>query len=171
MEEGEVEQGEKERRRLWDRTEEIVGALIEVHRHLGPGLLESVYEACLCQELGLRGLSFQRQVDLPVSYKGLRVDCGYRVDLVVRGCVLVELKAVEHLLPIHVAQVITYLRLSALPVGLLVTFNVRALKNGLRRLWLSPPSFSPCSPSSLGVARLRRISRRASCRSMDGCSV
>jgi GxxExxY protein len=145
-EKGELEQGEKERRRLWDRTEPVVGALIDVHRHLGPGLLESAYEACLCRELELRGLAFERQVALPVSYKGLRVDCGYRVDLVVQGGVLVELKAVEHLLPIHVAQVITYLRLSDLPVALLVTFNVRVLKHGLRRLWLSSPSSSPSLP-------------------------
>ena len=143
-------QGEEERRRFWDHTEEVVGALIEVHRHLGPGLLESSYEACLCRELALRGLSFVRQRDLPVFYKGLRVDCGYRVDLVVRGCILVELKTAERLLPIHVAQVITYLKLSAIPVGLLVTFNVRVLKNGLRRLWLPryppPRSSSPSLP-------------------------
>ena len=145
-----MEQGEKERRTFWDRSEEVVGALIEVHRQLGPGLLESAYEACLCRELALRGLSFERQCDLPVFYKGLRVDYGYRVDLVVRDCILVELKTAERLLPIHVAQVITYLRLSAIPVGLLVTFNVRVLKNGLRRLWLPrhppSPSFSPSLP-------------------------
>jgi GxxExxY protein len=133
-----VEQGEEERRRSWDRTEQVIGALIEVHRHLGPDLLESTYEACVCHELRVRGLSFDRQRDLPVTYKGLRVDCGYRVDLVVEECILVELKAVEHLLPIHLAQVVTYLRLSGLPVGLLVTFNVRVLKDGLRRLWLPP---------------------------------
>jgi GxxExxY protein len=108
---------------LWDRTEQVVGALIEVHRHLGPGLLESAYEACLCRELELRGLAFKRQVALPVSYKGLRVDCGYRVDLVVQGGVLIELKAVEHLL-----------------------LNVRVLTHGLRRLWLSSPSSSPSLP-------------------------
>ena len=139
-----MEQGEEERRRSWDRTEQVVGALIEVHRHLGPGLLESAYEACLCRELGLRGLPFERQRALPVSYKGVRLDCGYRLDLVIEGRILVELKA-ECLLPIHLAQVITYLRLSAIPVGLLVTFNVRVLKHGLRRLWLPHPSSS--SPS------------------------
>ena len=146
-------QGEEERRRrFWDETELVVGALIEVHRRLGPGLLESAYETCLCRELALRDLSFERQRDLPVSYKGALLNCGYRVDVVVRDCILVELKAVERLLPIHVAQVITYLRLSGLPVGLLVTFNVRALKNGLRRLWLpdpQPPSFSPPLPVNL----------------------
>ena len=93
----------------------------------------------------MRGLWFDRQRDLPVSYKGLRVNCAYRIDLVIEDCILIELKAVERLLPIHVAQVVTYLRLSGVPVGLLVTFNVRALRDGLRRLWL-PPSFSPPLP-------------------------
>jgi GxxExxY protein len=123
--------------------------MIEVHRWLGPGLLESAYEACLCRELRLRGMSFERQRVLPISYKGLDLDCGYRLDLVVDGSVLLELKSVERLLPIHVAQVITYLKLSAIPVGLLVTFNVRALKHGLRRLWLPRgPSSSPSLPVS-----------------------
>jgi len=140
-----VEQGEDERRRSWHQTEQVVGALIEVHRHLGPGLLESVYEACLCRELGLRSMAFERQRALPVSYKGVQLDCGYRLDLVIEGQILLELKAVERLLPIHVAQTITYLRLSAIPVGLLVTFNVRALRDGLRRLWLPHPS--SCSHS------------------------
>ena len=99
-------------------------------------MLESAYEACVCRELSMRGLSFDRQRAQPVSYKGQPLDCGYRIDLVIEDCVLVELKVVEHLLPIHVAQVITYLRLSGIPIGLLVTFNVRALKDGLRRLWL-----------------------------------
>jgi GxxExxY protein len=140
-------QGEEERRRFWDRTEQVVGALISVHRHLGPGLLESAYEACVCRELNLRGLAFDRQRALPVTYRGVRVDCGYRADVIVEGCVLVELKAVERLLPIHLAQVITYLRLSEIPVGLLVTFNVRVLKHGLRRLWLPrQPSLSPLLP-------------------------
>jgi GxxExxY protein len=125
----------------------VVGALIEVHRHLGPGLLESACEACTCRELTLRGLAFERQRPLPLLYKGVQVDCGCRVDLVVEGCILVELKTVEHLQPIHLAQTITYLRLSAIPVGLVVTFNVRALKHGIRRLWLSRlPSSSPSLP-------------------------
>jgi GxxExxY protein len=144
-----VKQGEEERRRGWDRTEEVVGALIEVHRRLGPGLLESAYEACTCRELTLRGLAFQRQPAIPLSYKGVHLDCGYRADLIVEASVLVELETVERLEPIHVAQVITYLRLSEIPVGLLVTFNVRALKHGIRRLWLSrPPSSSPSLPVS-----------------------
>jgi GxxExxY protein len=126
----------KEGRRSWGRTHEVIGALIEVHRELGPGLLESAYEACLCRELALRGLASRRQVPMPLTYKGTEVDCGYRLDVVVEGTVLIELKAVENLLPVHVAQVVTYLRLSRLPVALLVTFNVRALRQGLRRVWL-----------------------------------
>jgi GxxExxY protein len=131
-----VEQREDETSGAWDQTERVVGALIEVHRHLGPGLLESAYEACLCHELRACGMSFERQRALPVLYKGMRVDCGYRVDLLIEGTVLLELKTVERLLSIHVAQVVTYLKLSWVAVGLLVTFNVRVLKNGLRRLWL-----------------------------------
>jgi GxxExxY protein len=142
-----VTQGEEERRNGWDRTEQVIGALIEVHRHLGPGLLESAYEACTCHELVQRGLAFERQRALPLSYKGVHVDCGYRADLIVEGSVLVELKTVERLQPIHLAQVITYLRLSGIPVGLLVTFNVRVLKHGIRRLSLAhPTSFSPSLP-------------------------
>ena len=133
-----MEQGDKERRRFWDRTEHVVGALIEVHRRLGPGLLESAYEACVAREFSLRGLRFERQRALPVSYKGELVDCAYRADFIVEGSILLELKVVERLLPIHVAQVITYLQLSSIPVGLLVTFNVRVLRHGLRRLWLPP---------------------------------
>jgi GxxExxY protein len=127
----------------WDLTERIVGALIEVHRNLGPGLLESAYEACVCRELELRELSFRRQLALPVFYKGVRMDCGYRVDIVVAESVLVEIKTVEHLLPIHVAQVVTYLKLSAIPVGLLATFNVRFLREGVRRVWLPAAESDP----------------------------
>jgi GxxExxY protein len=117
-----------------DGTQNVIGGLIEVHRALGPGLLESAYEACLCAELSLRGLRFGRQQALPVEYKGRHVDCGYRLDLIVEGRILLELKSVERLLPIHEAQVVTYLRLAKLPVGLLVNFNVVVLKAGLRRL-------------------------------------
>jgi GxxExxY protein len=137
-----VGQGEQEGRRFWDKTERVIGALIEVHRHLGPGLLESTYDAFTCLELNLRGLAFERQKALQVAYKGTQVGCGYRADLVVESCVLLELRAIERLEPIHLAQVITYLRLSALPVGLLVNFNVRVLKHGIRRLWLPPKSSS-----------------------------
>ncbi len=117
-------------------TEEIIGAAIDVHRALGPGLLESAYEACLCLELGLRGLGFSSQVALPVDYKGRRVDAGYRLDLVVERKVVVELKAVERLLPVHEAQLLTYLRLGGFPTGLLLNFNVPVLKDGIRRMKL-----------------------------------
>jgi len=114
-------------------TEAIIGAAIDVHRELGPGLLESAYEVCLCHELHLRGLHVERQVDLPVSYKGLKLDCGYRLDVVVEDRVVVELKSIEQALPIHHAQLLTYLRLSGKHVGLLMNFNVAVLKNGIIR--------------------------------------
>ncbi|HEY4691477.1 MAG TPA: GxxExxY protein [Anaerolineae bacterium] len=114
-------------------TEAVIGAAIEVHRHLGPGLLESAYEECLCQELTLRKIPFERQRQLPVDYKGLRLDCGYRLDLLVAETVVVEVKAVESLLPIHEAQLLTYLRLGGWRVGLLINFNVPVLKQGIRR--------------------------------------
>lgn len=106
-----------------DGSADVIGALIEVHRCLGPGLLESAYEACLCAELSERRIPFERQRPVAVRYKGVLVECGYRLDLVVGEGILVELKAVERLLPIHEAQVITYLRLARLSVGLLVNFN------------------------------------------------
>lgn len=117
-------------------TEMVIGAAIEVHRTLGPGLLESAYEECLSRELSLRQMSFDRQVPLPVEYKGLRLDCGYRVDLVVAKAVVVELKAVEGLLPIHEAQILTYMRLGGWKIGLLTNFNVPVLIKGVRRLAL-----------------------------------
>jgi GxxExxY protein len=143
-----VRQGGEERRSLWGCSEAVIGALIEVHRHLGAGLLESAYESCLCRELTVRGLSFERQRPIPVAYKGVLLECGYRLDIVVSGLVLVELKTVDALSPLHVAQVVTYLKLSGLPVGLLVNFNVPILKHGLRRLWLSSRSSSPPLPVS-----------------------
>ena len=115
-------------------TEVIIGAAIEVHRHLGPGLLESAYEECLCQELTLRKIPFKRQFPLPVSYKGKSLDCGYRIDLLVNDEVVVELKTVEKLLPIHEAQTLTYMKLGGWHVGLLLNFNVSVLKNGIKRL-------------------------------------
>lgn len=126
-------------------TREIIGAAIEVHRELGPGLLESAYEQCLCHELSLRGLKFQRQVELPVTYKGIRLDCGFRMDIVVEGIVVVELKTVDTLLPIHQAQMLTYLKLYHRQVGLLLNFNVPVLKDGLKRIVHNyhPPSASP----------------------------
>jgi GxxExxY protein len=115
------------------RTAAIIGAAIEVHRQLGPGLLESAYEQCLCHELHLRGLSFKCQVDLPVSYKGLQLDCGYKIDLIVSDEVIVELKSVERILPVHEAQLLTYLKLSGKTVGLLINFNTPLLTRGIIR--------------------------------------
>lgn len=114
-------------------TDQVIAAAIEVHRELGPGLLESAYEQCLCHELHLRGLTFRRQVELPVVYKGTRLDCGYCIDLIVDEQVIVELKAVEKLLPVHEAQLMTYLRLTKLRVGLAINFNVPVLKEGIKR--------------------------------------
>ena len=115
------------------RTEGIIGAAIEVHRALGPGLLESAYEQCLCHELNLRWISFRRQLDLPVTYKGVRLDCGYRIDLLVSDEVVVEVKSVESLLPVHEAQLLTYLRLMNENVGLLINFNAPVLARGILR--------------------------------------
>ena len=111
-------------------TEKIIGAAIEVHRAPGPGLLESAYEECLCREFNLRGLTFQRQVQLPVEYKGVKLDCGYRLDLIVQDDVVLELKCVEHTLPVHVAQLLTYLKLTGKHVGIIINFNVATLVRG-----------------------------------------
>jgi GxxExxY protein len=124
-------------------TQKVIGCAIEVHRYLGPGLLESTYEKCLAQELMLAGVKFEVQVPMPVEYKGMRLDCGYRVDLLVDDRLIVELKAAEQLLKIHEAQVITYMKLSECNVGLLINFNVNQLKNGIRRLF--PSLYSPLS--------------------------
>lgn len=114
-------------------TEKAIGCAIKVHKALGPGLLESTYEECVCYELSKAGLRFQRQVGLPVQYEEVRLDCGYRIDLIVEDVVIVELKAVDLLLPIHEAQLLTHLRMSKLRVGLLINFNVLVLKDGIRR--------------------------------------
>jgi len=114
-------------------TYEIVGAAIEVHRHLGPGLLESSYRECLCHELSLRGIGFRKEWQLPVHYKGIKLDCGYRVDVLVANLVVVELKAIQILTAVHEAQLLTYLRLGGWKVGLLINFNVPVLKDGIRR--------------------------------------
>jgi GxxExxY protein len=114
-------------------TEQIIGAAIEVHRALGPGLLESAYEECLCHELGLRQVPFERQRPLPLSYKKVKLDCGYRLDLLVSSAVVVEIKAVEVIQPIHEAQLLTYLKLGGWKLGLLINFNVPILKEGIRR--------------------------------------
>ena len=115
------------------RTSPIIGAAIEVHRQLGPGLLESAYEQCLCHELHFRGLPFRCQIDLPILYKGLSLDCGYKIDMIVNREVVVELKSVERILPVHEAQLLTYMKLAAKPVGLLVNFNVPLLTQGIIR--------------------------------------
>ncbi|HEX8196312.1 MAG TPA: GxxExxY protein [Pyrinomonadaceae bacterium] len=115
-------------------TDKIIGCAIEVHKTLGPGLLESAYEEYLCFELSQAGLQFERQVDLPVVYKRVRLDCGYRMDLVVEDSVIVEIKAVDSILPVHEAQLLSYLKLANKPLGLLMNFHVSVLKNGLKRM-------------------------------------
>lgn len=129
---------------LKDLTEKIIGAAIEVHRELGPGLLESAYEECLCFELSLRNLSFVRQHSLPIQYKSVAIDCSYRIDLIVRDRVIVEIKAVEQLIDIHEAQLLSYLRLGHWPVGLMINFNVARLADGImRRVGPQAKAFSP----------------------------
>ena len=123
-----------EKERLNRLTEGIIGAAITVHRALGPGLLESAYEACLAFELADLGLGIERQKPLPVTYRDVELDCGYRLDLLVEGAVIVEVKALRALAPIHQAQLLCYLRLSGCKVGLLINFNVEVLKDGVRRL-------------------------------------
>ena len=117
-------------------TESVIGFAIEVHRTLGPGLLESAYQECLCYELKANAIAFGRQVALPVIYKTVKLDCGYRMDLVVDDQLVVELKTVERILPIHEAQLLTYLRLSGIRTGLLLNFNTAVLKNGIKRMVL-----------------------------------
>jgi len=114
-------------------TEQIIGAAIEVHKAIGPGLLESAYEECLCRELTVRSIPFERQRPLPVEYKGTRLDCGYRLDLLVAGDVVIEIKSVSSIEPIHEAQLLTYLKLGGWKLGLLINFNVPVLKDGIRR--------------------------------------
>jgi GxxExxY protein len=116
-----------------DLTHEIIGAAIEVHKRLGPGLLESAYEECLAHELRLRNLRIDRQVGVPIVYKETKLECGYRIDLLVEGRIVVELKSIETLAPIHEAIILTYLRLSGHKIGLLINFNVGVLKEGVRR--------------------------------------
>lgn len=114
-------------------TLKIIGAAITVHRELGPGLLESTYEMCLMYELKLRGLVAERQKELPVSYKGVNIDCGYRLDIVVENEVILELKSVDDLLPVHSAQLLTYMKLSGIHKGLLINFNEKVLHHGIKR--------------------------------------
>jgi GxxExxY protein len=122
--------------RFRDLTERVIGAAIEVHRALGPGLLESAYEACLARELTLRSVPFHRQLPLPINYRGERVESAYRLDFLVDDTVILEVKAVEETHPIHEAQLLTYLRLSGKPVGLIINFNTKVLRDGIRRLSL-----------------------------------
>lgn len=114
-------------------TGDIIGAAIEVHRHLGPGLLESVYQVCLAHEMSNRKLHFEKEFSLPICYKGIDLDVGYRLDFLVERCVVVELKAVEEIQPVHEAQLLTYLKLTGCKAGLLINFNVPVLKDGIKR--------------------------------------
>jgi GxxExxY protein len=124
----------KEFKDINDLTREVIGAAIEVHKALGPGLLESAYEECLCHELKLRGIQFERQVELPIEYKGTKLNCGYRMDIVANDQLILELKSCEALHPIYEAQLLTYLKLTHRKVGLLINFNVPVLKEGIKRL-------------------------------------
>lgn len=120
--------------RLNNLTEKIIGCAIEVHKGLGPGLLESAYEECLCYELNQIGLKFERQLPLPFTYKGVKLDCGYRMDVVIENLVILEIKAVEKLIPVHDAQLLSYLKIYNKKLGLLMNFHVPILKNGLKRI-------------------------------------
>jgi len=137
-----IHRGDAEARSFDELSEKVIGACIEIHRHLGPGLLESAYEECLCHELSLAGVKFERQKTLPLSYKSVKLDCGYRLDVVLEGSLIVELKTVDQLLPIHEAQLLTYLKLSGISLGLLINFNVPTLKQGLKRIVNNFPDFS-----------------------------
>ncbi len=119
-----------------DLTEKLIAAAIEVHRHLGPGLLEPAYEECYCHELRLQGVPFERQKPLPLEYKGVKLDCGYRMDVVADNKAVVEVKCVDKILPVHEAQLLTYLKLSNVKVGLIINFYSRFIKEGMRRLVL-----------------------------------
>ena len=117
-------------------TKEIIGAAIEVHRNLGPGLLESAYEECLCSELLNKGFKIERQKSVPVVYKDVKLECGYRIDGLVNETVILELKSVDNIIPVHEAQILTYMKFANKKIGLLINFNVTVLKNGLRRFVL-----------------------------------
>ena len=119
---------------IGDLTGEVIGAAIEVQKILGAGLLESTYEECLCRELELRKIPYERQKELPIEYKGLKLDCGYRLDILVANRLILELKACESLQPIHEAQLLTYLKLTGIKLGLLINFNVPMLKQGIKRI-------------------------------------
>ena len=159
-------------------TQEIIGAAIEVHREMGPGLLESAYETCLADELGRRRIRFQRQVEVPIRYKGRQLECGYRLDLLVEETVIVELKCVEAILKVHEAQLMTYLRLTRKEVGLIINFNVPMLREGIVRKASSASASSatlrlilPFQVRRIHKANARPISdtpRRRARRRVDG---
>ncbi|MBN2419949.1 MAG: GxxExxY protein [Deltaproteobacteria bacterium] len=117
-------------------TEPVIQAAIEVHKNLGPGLLESVYEQCLAYELTQKGINFKLQYGLPVEYKGVKLDCGYRIDVLIEDHLILELKSVDRILPIHEAQILTYMKLANVKVGLLINFNVLRVKDGIKRFVL-----------------------------------
>jgi GxxExxY protein len=125
--------GEESQERINKLTEKVIGAAIEVHKQLGPGLLESAYEECLAYEMSSLGIPFKKQVGFPVKYKSVRIDCGYRIDMVLDDVLILEIKAVDTVLPVHKAQILTYMRLSGCRYGLLINFNVPLLKNGIQR--------------------------------------
>lgn len=137
-------------------TRAIIGSAITVHRVLGPGLLESAYQTCLAHQLVKDGLGVEREVPLPVEYDGIRLDCGYRIDLVVARAVIVEVKAVEAILPVHEAQLLSYLRLAGVPRGLLINFHVSLLKDGIRRRVLTRAIHTSSNPSSSAPSATRR---------------
>jgi GxxExxY protein len=145
-----MNRGDAEARRGNEITERVIGAAIRIHKALGPGLLESAYEECLCYELSKGGLQFERQKPLPVAYENVQLDCGYHLDLVIENAVIIELKCVEHLLPIHEAQLLTYLKLSGLSLGLLINFHVPTLREGIKRLVLNFPHSSSAPPRLRG---------------------
>ena len=135
----EVTESTEKAKNVNELTELVIACAIEVHRTLGPGLLESAYEICLCRELSLPNVPFECQQLLPPSYKGVKLDCGYRADLIVADKVLLEIKSIDQLLPVHEAQLLSYMRLGDFEVGLLMNFNERVLTHGIRRKVLGPP--------------------------------
>jgi GxxExxY protein len=131
-----TEYTEKNKMEINELTEKVIGCAIEVHKSLGPGLLEAAYEQCLAKELNLKGIKFETQAPLPIKYKGMELECGYRVDFLIEKVLIIELKSLEKILDIHKAQILTYMKLSSIKVGLLINFNVKLLKNGIQRFVL-----------------------------------
>ena len=139
-------------------TGAIIGAAIEVHKLLGPGLLESAYEECLCHELAFRGIAFEKQKPVPLVYKGAKLDCGFRLDLLVEGRVVIELKSIDGFAPVHEAIVLSYLRLSGHQLGLLINFNVPVLKDGVRRFIMRRPDATVCLNTEVAENTEKRTS-------------